>query len=262
MPEVRVAITGTGGRSWDLYAAAVRRAGGLPVAVADDAGPERVAGLIGRVDALLLTGGVDIDPAIYGQRRRPGTDPPDPARDTTELAAYRLAIEAGRPVLGICRGHQLVHVARGGTLFQDLDQEIEEGRNQVHRHYRVGERVVFRRHRSRIEGRGHLRELVDADEVEVNSAHHQAVDRLGAGMLPTAWSADGILEASRSTGASEWVRTVQFHPERMLLAPDAWVGGIFGQLIEAAALQRRAAPARAEPIPDPTLGPWPARTPR
>lgn len=177
------------------YLDAVRIGGGEPV-VLPYGEPRTVDGFAG----LVLAGGGDLDPAAYGQGRAPQTGGVDVRRDAAEFALARRAVEAGIPVLAICRGAQLVNVALGGTLIQHLDGQAhqqQDGTGFVH--------------------------TVDADPqsfvgracgrtFEAWSSHHQAIDRLADGLRPVAWAPDGVVEAVESTSGR--VVAVQWHPER------------------------------------------------
>ena len=208
----RIQLSGEAGRM-ENYIRAVRRSGGEPVPGYAPAPDPSCGGLV-------LCGGGDLDPGLFGQENR-GSHPPDPARDRSELELVRAYLAWGKPVLGICRGMQVLNVALGGTLLQDLGAE----RNALHR----GERDVF--HPIEI-APGSLLERLFGPGCAVNSAHHQGVDRLGQELLLTAWAPDGTaegLEHSRLPAVG-----VQFHPERLPAGAQAHPGdGLFRWLIEA-----------------------------
>lgn len=168
MEEVRIQISGAQGRT-ARYEAAVRRAGGQPV-VGCCPRPDLTCG------GLLLCGGGDLAPAWYGAADR-GSGPPDLDRDRSELALVRAYLSAGRPILGICRGLQVLNVALGGTLIQDLGDGL--------RPFHQGERDLW--HPIRTVPDSLLHQLWGG-HILVNSAHHQAADRLGEGLRRTAWS--------------------------------------------------------------------------
>ena len=174
------------------YARAVRRAGGVPRFAPDGAdGWEDCAGL-------LLPGGGDLDPALYGREDR-GSQPPDRDRDRRELALLEAALSAGMPVLGICRGIQVINVFFGGTLVQDLPGHSQtEGRDRLHR-----VRAEPHSLSARIYGPSFL----------VNSAHHQAVDRPGTDLRITVRAEDGTAEALAHGSLPVW--GFQWHPERL-----------------------------------------------
>lgn len=155
-------------------------------------------------DALLLPGGGDLDPARYGQENRGSLDI-DPERDALEFALVQQALEKGLPILGICRGSQLLNVFFGGTLHQDIPD---------HRATEEGDRL----HPSRAED-PMLRSLY-GEEFIINSSHHQAVDRPGVGLRPVQWAPDGTVEAIRHETLP--VFGVQWHPERLREPTDGW----------------------------------------
>ncbi|MGW7525176.1 gamma-glutamyl-gamma-aminobutyrate hydrolase family protein [Streptomyces sp. NPDC054783] len=180
------------------YPRLVQRAGGLTAMLPPDT-PERAAETVARLDALVIAGGPDVDPVRYGAEREPRTGPPALARDAWELALIEAALDAGTPVLGICRGMQLLNVALGGTLVQHL-----EGHAEV-----VG---VFGGHPVKPVP-GTLYAGIVPEETTVPTYHHQAVDRLGAGLVPSAYAADGTVEAVELPADRGWVLGVQWHPE-------------------------------------------------
>ncbi|MEU8030232.1 gamma-glutamyl-gamma-aminobutyrate hydrolase family protein [Streptomyces sp. NPDC049099] len=191
---------------WELEAALlpaayprlVQRAGGLAALLPPDA-PEQAAATVARLDGLVIAGGPDVGPSRYGAERDPRTGPPAPARDTWELALIGAALAAGTPLLGICRGMQLLNVALGGTLVQHL-----EGHAEV-----VG---VFGGHPVKPVP-GSLYAGIVPEETTVPTYHHQAVDRLGTGLVPSAHAADGTVEAVELPADRGWVLGVQWHPE-------------------------------------------------
>ncbi|MFE4667647.1 gamma-glutamyl-gamma-aminobutyrate hydrolase family protein [Streptomyces sp. NPDC056716] len=179
------------------YPRLIQRAGGLAAMLPPDA-PEHAAAAVARLDGLVIAGGPDVDPARYGAERDPRTGPPAPERDAWELALIDAAVASGVPLLGICRGMQLLNVAVGGTLVQHLDGHAERpGVFGTH----VVEPVP-----------GTLYASVVPEVVEVPTHHHQAVGRVGAGLMVSAYAADGVVEAVELPGEG-WVLGVQWHPE-------------------------------------------------
>ena len=173
-------------------------------------------GTLEAFDGLLLPGGEDIHPAFYGQAIGPGVnvDTLDPDLDEFQLCWARQALELKRPVLGICRGMQLLNVAAGGTLIQDIPIT---GNALDHAPARVLAQPTLRGeivHSVETQAGSRVRALLGAGSLGVNSVHHQSVDRPGSGFGVTAWAPDGIVEAIESTTAP-WQRGVQFHPEDM-----------------------------------------------
>jgi len=178
-------------------------------------------------EALLLSGGGDIDPKYFGAEPHPKADTPDDLRDRFELWAAREALARGVPILGICRGAQVLGVALGGQLVQDIDSEVPgAGRHRVPE----GEKLPC--HAVEVAAGSLLSLIVEAPRVRVNSNHHQANGRLGAGVRRTAWTEDGVIEAIEGDGAG-FVLGVQWHPERMWRrAPRQ--GRLFAAFVEAA----------------------------
>ena len=164
----------------------------------------------GHFDGVVLAGGKDVDPARYGQQTRPDANVDvDPDRDATDLDAFETARRQDVPVLGICRGMQLVNVALGGTLYQDIgDERPSEIVHEV-----PGQHPERRDHRVKVKDNTRLSEIARAPEIDVNSRHHQAVARLAPGLEVTAVSPDGLIEAFESR--TPWVLAVQWHPENL-----------------------------------------------
>jgi putative glutamine amidotransferase len=189
------------------YLRSVEAAGGLPLVLAPGR-PEDAPDLLLRVDALILTGGSDVDPALYGQAPHPKLGRVIRERDDFELALCREALRRDLPLLAICRGHQVLNVATGGTLIQDIPSEVTGGLDHDPR----GERWE-RAHDVRIHNRTQLREILGRETISVNSFHHQAVDELGQGLRVSAGTSDDrIVEGIESPG-HRFVLGVQWHPE-------------------------------------------------
>jgi len=185
------------------YAEMVAAAGGIPVLLPPVPG---IAAAVSRLDGLLLTGGGDIDPGRYGAPPHPATSRVSQERDAAELEVLGAAAAAGTPVLGVCRGMQLVNVARGGTLCQHLRGDAGHTPSPG----------TFGAHPVRIAAGTRLAGILGANGtgVDVPTAHHQAIDRLGVGLVATAWAEDGVIEAvERSDDGEEFLVAVQWHPE-------------------------------------------------
>ncbi len=202
-------------------ASAVAGAGGLPLLAyragrtGDAALAAHAADVIARCDGLLLSGGVDLTPATYGAAPEPPWGDGDPDRDAFELALYRAALAAGLPILAICRGAQLVNVAEGGTLWQDLSA-LRTG-SLCHRDF-----ARYDRHGHGLAlaaDAGPLGALFGGAPRWVNSVHHQGVRRLGADLDVLATAPDGVVEAFTHRRPS-WLLAVQWHPEWMQDRPD------------------------------------------
>jgi putative glutamine amidotransferase len=183
------------------YVRAVELAGGAPVLI-PPCNAEALSAVLERLDGIVFPGGPDVDPAEYGQTPHPKTEV-NAGLDAVELPAARWAIRAEIPVLGICRGQQLLNVALGGSLAQHIDGH----RQRTPRHELS--------HQLRLHDGSRLADLLGATTVEVNSFHHQAVDRLGMGLMAVAWSPDDIVEGLESTD-HPWLVCVQYHPEDLV----------------------------------------------
>lgn len=215
----------------EAYVNAARGAGLIPIVVPPLA-PEEVAPILATVQGIILTGGEDVDPAEFGAARHPRTQPPHTARDKCELAMVRLARERRIPTLAICRGIQVLNVALGGTLVQDIPSE----RPSAIRHDHDGERES-RVHDVAIDAGSRLADAVGATAIAVNSFHHQAVDRPAPGLRVTATAPDGIIEGAEWPDDDWWMLAVQWHPEELVRDARDWDRGLFAAF--AAALERR-----------------------
>jgi putative glutamine amidotransferase len=192
--------------------AVVHGAGGIPLIVPALGERTDIPALLAALDGLLLTGSPsNVEPHLYGQTSRPGTLH-DPARDATTLPLIRAALSAGLPLLALCRGHQELNVALGGTLHQQVHET--PGRRD-HRARRVDsntERYAVV-HEVRLSPGGALARLAGGEAVMVNSLHAQAIDRLAEGLAVEAIAHDGVIEAVRVVGAKAFALGVQWHPE-------------------------------------------------
>lgn len=167
-----------------------------------------VPDMVAALDGLVLQGGADIDPRAYGETPTHTLGPVDALRDRFELELLNVFVAAGKPVLGICRGLQLINVARGGTLYQDL--RADGATTLSHDHPELYDEHA---HALRIgAGTWLSAQYGGATRAQVNSIHHQGIKRLGDGLVAEAWSDDGIIEAIRATGVG-FLAGVQWHPE-------------------------------------------------
>jgi putative glutamine amidotransferase len=194
-------------------------------------GPSYAARATDGLDGLLLSGGEDIHPALYGAELSPHCYPPSRERDLFELALFAAARQRELPVLGICRGIQLVNVGMGGTLYQDLPTERP---SEIA--HDAGSARDARTHAVRLAAGSRAAQALGATELRVNSFHHQAVDRLAPGLIATGWSDDGVIEAAEGPGDGPWLLTVQWHPEEMHAEAKAPERGLFRALVEASAV--------------------------
>lgn len=186
------------------YVEAVIKAGGVPL-VLPACDPAEVEAVAGCLDGLLLSGGSDIDPAAYGATLSPEVRGVEVDRDAWEIALVGYAVRVGLPVLGTCRGAQVLNVAMGGTLVAHLPA-VASG--QHCQRDRWAEAV----HDVSVQQASGLRAILGADVIGVNSLHHQAVDRVGNGLRAVAWADDGVIEAVEGLGSAPMLG-VQWHPE-------------------------------------------------
>jgi putative glutamine amidotransferase len=194
MEKIRIQVSGDLGKM-ENYCAALEQVGAIPVAGYCPSPDLTCAGL-------LLCGGGDLESTLFGQENH-GSDPPDRDRDRAEMALFRAFLQANKPIFGVCRGMQLINVALGGTLIQNLPPE------SLPFHGRAGHDLV---HPIRT-AEGLFLHQRYGSVLTVNSFHHQAVDRLGEGLEVAAWSESGFPEAMLHRTAP--ILAVQFHPERM-----------------------------------------------
>jgi putative glutamine amidotransferase len=198
-PKLEVALA-------TLYPEAIERAGGIPVIV-PLLRPDAIEGLLERVDGVCLPGGPDLQPSAYGEQPHPELGPTEPRVDAVELALVRAADRRNLPILGICRGMQLLNVARGGTLHQHLPDVV--GDHLIHRQSEHGSVTT---HHVETAPHSRLRATLGGPKLEVNSFHHQAVHTLGHDLAATAWAPDGTIEAVEGSGG-RLVLGVQWHAE-------------------------------------------------
>ncbi len=209
------------------YARQVLRAGGLPVHIPLDADPVHYLPLL---DGIVLPGGADIEPSRYGHENT--NSETEPLRDQIEFSLLDGALEASIPVLGICRGLQVVNVHAGGTIVQDVPP-----------HARYDQPPSALTHSVKFEAHSRLG-LIYGNDAQVNSLHHQAVDQVGSGLTVTARAEDGTVEALEMEGHD--VIAIQWHPEMLdIPAPDA--DPVFGWLIQRAAARRNSKNGKSGP---------------
>lgn len=209
---------------YDLYVDALTAAGAIPVVLAHS-DPADAALLLDRFDGLVLPGGGDIDPASYGEDR----DGENlygirPESDLFEVALVREAAARRLPLLGICRGLQVINVAFGGTLHQDLAEHPQD----------LAGRAFAGHYRTKIRPDSRLHHIVDSTELVVNSLHHQGVKDVGEGLSVVASAADGVVESIEATNKNWDMLAVQWHPECLR---DEHATALFNWLADAASLR-------------------------
>ena len=212
----------------DDYVRAVEQAGGLPVVLAPGP-PERAGELLARLDGLLLSGGADVDPVHYGEPRHDKVGGVSPERDTFELALVREALARDAPLLAICRGQQVLNVATGGTLVQDIPSQVAGARVVDH------DPDVARwepAHDVRILPGTRLREILKRDRVTVNSFHHQSVKTPGQGVIVSAYSVGDEVVEGIELPSCRFAVGVQWHPEAFWDRPEGFQP-LFAALVSA-----------------------------
>lgn len=195
------------------YADAVLRAGGLPFVLPYTDDRSLLQQYLDRVSGLVITGGAfDIPPEAYGEQGKPGLGVLKQVRTNFELAVLKLALQRKLPVLGICGGMQLLNVAFGGTLIQDLATELPEAKPHEQKHDRTQPQ-----HPIEVKDQTALAEALGGKgQMMVNSTHHQAVKGVGAGLIASAVAPDGVVEAIECIAKDQFALGVQWHPELML----------------------------------------------
>jgi putative glutamine amidotransferase len=204
------------------YARSLEAAGLIPLIVPPLTDPTRAGEILDSTGGLLLTGGEDVDPKLYGAPLHPKLGATNPQRDATELALIEAARERKFPILAICRGPQILNVAFGGTLYQDLPSERPSAIN----HNPESERSE-RSHEVTITAGSRLAAATGASRMTVNSYHHQAACRVMMGLHVTAVAPDGVIEGIEGDDPAWWVLGVQWHPEDLSTDVRSWDRGIF-----------------------------------
>jgi putative glutamine amidotransferase len=217
----------------DFYFQAVRKAGAEPLEVSLEQSPEQLARQLEGLDAFVLPGSpADVDPSRYGVSRHSKTKTLDPNRDATDEAILAHAFHASKPVLAICYGCQMLNVHLKGSLIQDIRTAKPEALAHGHTDLPPGEQKGDARHAARFAPGSRLASLNGANGAEINSSHHQAIEKPGEHLRVAAQAPDGIIEAIEWTGDSNWVVGVQWHPERM--PDDPLAQRLFEQFVVAA----------------------------
>jgi len=213
------------------YYHAVASAGGAPVLVPllDDV--EALRAIYERTDGILIPGWVDVDPSAFGEKPHERLGRIDPARDRVEIQLVRWAVEDDKPLLGLCRGLQVINVALGGTLYQDLETEYPNGiKHDYFPTYGFSRDHLA--HDVIVEAGSRMRHALVDEAVPVNSMHHQGIKALATGLSASAVAPDGLIEAAESTSES-YIVGVQWHPEVFELS-DPSSGVLFRDFVQAA----------------------------
>ena len=205
------------------YFDAIYDAGGIPVPLERTADPATVARYAADFDGFFFTGGADIDPLYYGEEASADCGEIQPYRDSLEFSMLDEVLRAKKPILAVCRGAQLVNVAFGGTLYQDIHNEYKTDIS-----HRQAEPLLSHSHEVEISDGTPLKELFGENRARVNSFHHQTIKRLADGLKESARSEDGIVEAVY--GEERFIRGYQWHPE-LLFAKDSVSQKLFEEFV-------------------------------
>lgn len=208
------------------FSSAISKVGGVPIIIPIN-DPAFAKEYIQMVDGLLLTGGQDVSPMLYGEEPRQVIGPTSPDRDRGEVALIKEAIRQKKPILGICRGLQLINVVLGGSLLQDLSED-----NSITLQHVQKSQPEFATLSIKVKAGTHIADIMPNNSF-VNSVHHQAIKELGAGLTVSAWSPDNVIEAIELVDDDQSIIAIQWHPELTFLNDNASLE-IFADLIKRA----------------------------
>ena len=238
-PIIGISSTWGGGTATSVpltYVNSVIKAGGVPVIIPLTHDKELLASILDVVDGVIMTGGEDIDPLLwYGEEPIPAMGSIVPERDLFDIELIRMVVGRNMPLLGICRGHQLLNVAFGGTLYQDIPAQVK---SDVKIKHRQSAPTYYGTHSIEIKKGSLLNKQIGLEKVAVNSYHHQAVKDLAPGFVATAHSVDGVIEAMEKEGSTR-ISGVQFHPEGFTANNVDTFLGIFQHLVKEAKAFRK-----------------------
>lgn len=213
-----------------MYCEAISACGGLPLILPPQEDVSRASQVLSLLDGLLLAGGDDIDPAYYDEKTLPECGLITPIRDIWEMPLCQEALHRHLPLLGICRGLQVLNVALGGSLVQDLPSQCPDSPIS-HQQTQPPEVAT---HPVRVDAQSRFARIVGAESLMTNSHHHQAVKQLAPGLTATAWAQDGVIEGVEKIDEPFCV-AVQWHPERLWSQPDGLPHrALFAALVDAA----------------------------
>lgn len=213
--------------TFDEYSQAIQYSGGAPVLIPVAQNRETLQAILDRVDGLLLSGGPDINPRLFGEQPQQGLGEIDEDLDRMELEAARMAFQKDLPILGICRGIQVLNVSQEGTLYQDIPSQVQGSIN----HSQKADKAV-NTHSVSIEGKTSLYKIFRRKEIWVNGKHHQSIKDLAPGFIISAKAPDGIIEAVEDP-SKRFVTGVQWHPEGTF-RKDPYSRRLFGAFVHAA----------------------------
>lgn len=194
---------------------AIKRTGGIPVILPYIEGTSELTQLITSIDGLYLAGGNDVDPIYFDEEPHPQLGEVNPTRDAFELQILKQMLAQNKPILGICKGCQMINVVLGGTLYQDIHAQMNQSLVQ----HQQNSPHSYPTHQIVLEKKSQLHQIINESSIKVNSRHHQAIRTLGKSLMVTSRTQDGLIESIEST-AHDFVIGVQWHPESLLAAND------------------------------------------
>ena len=209
------------------YVVSVRKAGGIPFVIPLTTSGKEIDEYLDRIDGLLMIGGEDVSPLLFGQQPSKSLGEVVPDRDIYDLALIRKAVKRGIPILGICRGIQCLNIAMGGDLIQDIPSEVQDAIQ-----HRQNAPRSYGSHTIKITKGSLMANLLGVDEIAVNSFHHQACGKVAPGYKVTARASDGVIEAIESADGKSF--GVQFHPEGFVYSGKKEFLPIFQHLVKLA----------------------------
>jgi putative glutamine amidotransferase len=221
----------------ETYIRAVEQVGGAPLLVPLAQSEQALRAIFERLDGLLLAGGIDVDPARYGEEPHPQLGQVNREQDRVEFLLIEWARAAQMPIFAICRGIQVLNVAYGGTLWQDIPAQLESDHNHS-ASFQQNQRDL-QSHQLKLLPDSRLVGYIGASELPINTMHHQAIKDLAPGLRAVGWSDDGLVEAVESPD-EPWVVGVQCHPEELVKGADGRWGGVFAAFVAASAAWRTA----------------------
>ncbi len=231
------------------YTRSVENAGGAPVLIPLNLSEDTLRNIFVHLDGLLLAGGLDVHPKEFGEEIESFCGDIELARDETELRVTRWALNEEKPIFGVCRGVQMLNVAAGGSLYQDIPAQIE---TELWHNYRKGDPYNLRAHPIQIDSTSRLARALGATEIQVNSLHHQSLKQVAPGLKIVARAPDGVVEGVEAEDDERFIVGVQFHPE--LLGDDARMARLFEEFVASAREYHRARNSNHQDTKAPSIG--------